>query len=702
MKWLIVAAMLFSTISIQPSESEDISLIVETEDNPHAFAEQIETYHPRMEILAVYDTIFDGVAVKGDRRAIEQLKEDNSWKQSYPVHTYQAIEVEPINKSIPFFLSKELPYTGKGVKVGVIDTGIDYTHPDLQHSYQGGYDLVDFDADPMETTIEQGMPTSHGTHVAGIIAANGSMQGIAKDAELYAYRALGPGGSGSSVQVMAAIEQAVKDGMDVINLSLGNTINGPDWPTSVAVNRATEQGVTVVIANGNTGPEPWTVGSPATASSVISVGASTPLLKQPYLYDRFSEKKVEILSLVGSSNWAFEGDLKVLHEDNAPKQLPMDTILVMDRGTVPFAQLAIKADEMGAKALLIANKEEGVFQGALEANVDIPVAAISKEDGEWLKQADRTYLQVEHQEIKDTVTEFSSRGPVTVNWMIKPEVVAPGAAIMSTVPGGYQALSGTSMASPHVAGAAALLKEAHPNWTPKQIKAALITTADPFQQFLPNEQGAGKVVVDEALKADTLLYDSFIHFGKVEDISEYKEATITVENVSEKEKRYAFKQPEQKQSIRWKLPKSFSLAPGEKREVTVEATIRHHQIEEPFVQGYLQLNDFSLPYLFLTEDTPLPKAMGLEFALEPLDDAYQYQFYLTEEAESVTVDLYDPYTFAFQQTLLQLESPEQGVVKGKIEKDAVHEKGMFLANITVEFADDVFQYQTMLEVYGQN
>lgn len=169
----------------------------------------------------------------------------------------------------------------------MIDTGIDYTHPDLRKSYKGGYDLVDFDQDPMETTEEQGIPTLHGTHVAGIIAANGEMKGVAPEAELYGYRALGPGGTGTSVQVMAAIEQAVEDKMDIINLSLGNTINGPDWPTSIAVNRATEQGVTVVIANGNTGPDPWTVGSPATADSVIAVGASTPQIEHPYLYDRF-------------------------------------------------------------------------------------------------------------------------------------------------------------------------------------------------------------------------------------------------------------------------------------------------------------------------------------------------------------------------------------------------------------------------------
>src|SRR5690606_34086004 len=163
--------------------------------------------------------------------------------QAYEVpQTYQPMTVEEMKK-----LKKEdfvwphafnsTSYTGKGVKVAVIDTGIDYEHPDLKTNYQSGYDLVDLDDDPMETLPGEGIPTSHGTHVAGIIAADGDLKGVAPDAEIYAYRALGPGGVGTSIQVIAALEQAVEDGVDVINLSLGNSVNGPDYPTSTAVNR---------------------------------------------------------------------------------------------------------------------------------------------------------------------------------------------------------------------------------------------------------------------------------------------------------------------------------------------------------------------------------------------------------------------------------------------------------------------------------
>ncbi|SFM16463.1 minor extracellular serine protease Vpr [Gracilibacillus orientalis] len=687
---LILSLFLFTAASAVPTE---YSFIIEVEDDPHEFAEEIETYHPNVEILAVYDTIFNGVAIKTDQHNLEKIKRRTNFQQTYSVQEYQTQIKQPnINESIPFLIPEQLPYTGKGVKVGIVDTGIDYTHPDLRANYKGGYDLIEFDDEPMETIPEQGMPTMHGSHVAGVIGANGQMKGVAPDAELYAYRALGPGGTGTSIQVMAAIEKAVKDGMDIINLSLGNTINGPDWPTSVAVNRATKQGVTVVIANGNTGPDLWTVGSPATANQVISVGASTPKLERPFLYDRFHDKKMEMTPLQGSPNWDFPRDLEVTENQ---EKITHDTILIMDRGEIPFAQLALKAEEKGAAALLIANnEEEGVFQGAVDPNISIPVAAISQKDGEWLKD-NPGYLSIDYEEIQDTVTEFSSRGPVTVNWAIKPEVVAPGASILSTVPGGYQALSGTSMAAPHVAGVMALLKEAHPDWTPAQLKAAILTTADPFESFLPTEQGAGKINPKAALETDTLIHQSLLEFGKITDNSEQKVSKLTVENISNQTKQYAFELPKQEQEIRFQLPKSFTLQPGEKKEIKVKATIRSAQMEEGIKQGYLYLNDTPLPYMFLTEAHDIPKAMGLELTITPLEDRYHYQLYLVEKAEKLTIDLYDAKTFAFVTTLVERKDLKPGVIEGEIEQQN-QLNDQYIANITIQTNENkTYQYQTI-------
>ncbi|PEK98046.1 S8 family serine peptidase, partial [Bacillus sp. AFS017336] len=203
--------------------------------------------------------------------------------------------------------------TGKGIKVGVIDTGIDYNHPDLTDAYKGyraqpgvdpksispssvkGWDFVDNDADPMETTYDDWKKsgliekdpstgatfyTEHGTHVSGIIAGRGknntdyAVTGVAPDADLYVYRVLGQYGSGSTENVLGGIDKSIADGMDVINLSLGSNSNDPENIESLALNNAVLSGVTAVVAAGNAGDGMYTVGSPGASALAITVGAN--------------------------------------------------------------------------------------------------------------------------------------------------------------------------------------------------------------------------------------------------------------------------------------------------------------------------------------------------------------------------------------------------------------------------------------------
>src|SRR5699024_10462095 len=163
-------------------------------------------------------------------------------------------------------------YRSKSIKIGMNDPKIDLQQEALKDNFQAGSDVVEYNDEPAETEEVFGQ-TIHGTHVAGIVGANGEIKGVAPESDIYAYRALGPNGFGTSVQVIAAMEKALEDGVDILNLSLGNTINVPDFPTSKAVNKATEHGVMVVVANGNDGPNDWTIGAPATAPTAISVGA---------------------------------------------------------------------------------------------------------------------------------------------------------------------------------------------------------------------------------------------------------------------------------------------------------------------------------------------------------------------------------------------------------------------------------------------
>jgi hypothetical protein len=151
-----------------------------------------------------------------------------------------------------------LPVTGQGIRVAVLDTGIDYNHPDLGGGFgpgykvAGGYDLINDDPDPMDDN-------GHGTHCAGIVAANGTVRGVAPAATLYAYKVLDHNGRGWSSAIIAGIERAVDpdgdpvtdDAVDVINLSLGGS-GTPDDPDSLAVDAAVDLGVVVAVAMGNT------------------------------------------------------------------------------------------------------------------------------------------------------------------------------------------------------------------------------------------------------------------------------------------------------------------------------------------------------------------------------------------------------------------------------------------------------------------
>jgi len=165
---------------------------------------------------------------------------------------------------------KQLGFTGKGVKIGVIDTGINLNHPDFFNQDQTsrflkGYDFVDNDTVPQDTN-------GHGTQVTGIIAADGQLKGIAPMTEIFSYRVSSDGESVPSNLIIKAINQAIEDKVDIINISLG--VNMTHNKIDEAVNNAINQGIVVVAAAGNSGPEKSTIGSPARNPNAVTVGAT--------------------------------------------------------------------------------------------------------------------------------------------------------------------------------------------------------------------------------------------------------------------------------------------------------------------------------------------------------------------------------------------------------------------------------------------
>ncbi|MEN2767292.1 S8 family serine peptidase [Ornithinibacillus xuwenensis] len=724
MAFFIVVLGYFLLISTAvAAEENEQSIIIEVGGDPKEHRQYLESYHPFIEVIATYEKLFNGLALKGSPDDLAKMGTLDFVKAVHTVQVYQTnngntqqkyTEMEDLktdgNVVLPSALNNT-SYTGNGVTVGVIDTGVDYNHPDLQKNYIGGYDLVDLDDDPMETLQSEGMPTEHGSHVAGIIAANGSMKGVAPNAEIRAYRALGPGGSGTSVQVIAAMEQAVRDGVDIINLSLGNSVNGPDYPTSKAVNRAAELGIAVVIANGNSGPDNWTVGAPATASNALAVGAFAESERVPMLYDSLADRKIPLIPMMGSVPWEFSMDYEIVPSNTAELD---GKIALIQRGKIPFYDLAKAAEDKGAIAVIIYNNEEGSFQGAItgrDVPIKIPVVSASKEEGEWLvkyaTQNNHPYMDTIYEETRSGIAAFSSRGPVTVNWEIKPDVLAPGTNILSTVPGGYLPLQGTSMAAPHVSGVIALMKEAHPDWNNDQLFGALKTTAIRIEDkdgnpVEPIIQGAGRIDPQQAIETPTIIHHSSLSFGKIDGYRRSEKEEITIENTTNKKQQYSFRIPSKQKGLSWNLPLSFTVEAGEKRKIPIELSVTSPQLEKGIHQGWLELtsdnNTYHLPYLFINKTADYPKASGFEFSLKPFsDEEFVYRVYLTEAVRSVEVELYNPTTLLFDRTLFRMEDVKVGMNEGYMRKKDVGKPGRYLAVITLQLENGEYEsYETEL------
>jgi minor extracellular serine protease Vpr len=678
-------------------------MVVVKEEQFHEVKEKIKKI-PGITIYQTYQHVFFGFSIEGPKDKLKALGKDPAVLHSSPVISYAS----HITDSVPFIGGDEVRglfdqgdhrLTGKGVKVAIIDTGIDYHHPDLYRNYRGGYDLIDGDKDPMETKAADGSETIHGTHVAGIIAANGKLKGIAPEAEIIAYRALGPGGMGTSDQVIAAIDKAIKDKVDIINLSLGNTVNGPDWPTSLALDRAVESGIVAVTSSGNSGPDVWTVGSPGTSAKAISVGASSPPLQMPYLKISGVKELIGMNPLQGAKHWDLKNlETIVLGGIGKKEDLTNDIrnkIVLIERGKITFTEKVLNAKQQGAKAVIIYNNVKGNFSGSLEIPLDIPAVSISKQAGLAIKTQIKQHPGVRsiYKKEEDELADFSSRGPVTNTWAIKPDVVAPGVAIDSTVPNGYLALQGTSMAAPHVAGACALIKQAHPEWTPEQIKASLMNTATPLEndqqeKLKPYEQGAGRINVKDAIEAEVLVYPGSLAFGKYETDHPRtkKQEGLTFDNQSNNVQKIYFKTPVNESGIQWVLPKKLTIQPGEKESVTISLDITPNQVEPGLHQGWLQIeqgkNNIELPYLYVVDEPDYPRVMGFEFAYGDKPDTYKYQIYLPGGADEMGIALYNPDTMTFVGFLDWQRNVPRGVIEKEIKKDELNlQSGIYKAII---------------------
>lgn len=700
-----------------PNEIQTV--IVHTKTNyTEQEIDQLLKDFPHLEKRYIFKEVFSGFSVEGPVRELEKIERSERVSQVSKVQTYMTEAENPVEiigaDEIRNYLGKSLEHlSGKGIKVGVIDTGIDYRHPDLQKNYKGGYDFVDKDKDPMETNGLGNKDTFHGTHVAGIIAADGKMKGVAPNATVYAYRALGPGGAGTTEQILAAIDRAVRDKMDIINLSLGSDVNGPDLPISLALNEVVKKGIIAVAAAGNAGPAEWTVGSPGTATKAISVGATTPNINTPFF--TINEKKIALTNMENSKEWAEMGSIPLVNGGLGKMDQLTNVkgkLVLIERGELTFTEKVQNAYEAGAVGVLIFNNVAGAFQGMLEKEVPIPVAGITREEGEFIKesvQKKKIYLTIEKKWEKDILAEFSSRGPVTSTWDIKPDVLAPGVVINSTVPEGYMALQGTSMAAPFVAGACALLLEAHPDWGPDEVKAALMNTAKPVKNrqnvtYKVYEQGAGRIQVDKAIDANILVMPGSIRFGKyklVKEENQYK-AYITIKNVGKTMEKVSFDFPKGKRGVSWRLPMPFTLKPGQKKNVPIIMNIDDNLFTDKLQDGIIKVRAgrhlIELPYLYVLDEPDYPRIMGFDFLKKSGDDSYEYETYLPTGAEEFGIALFRNDTLQFVRFLDWKKEVKRGRLKGEFNITNMDKAGTYRMKIFAKKAGKEDMLEKILKI----
>jgi minor extracellular serine protease Vpr len=477
-------------------------------------------------------------------------------------------------------------YTGAGVRVAVMDTGVDYDHPDLGNGCFGnssckvakGYDFVgdDYDAGTNPVTHPDRYPddcNGHGTHVAGIVAANGVVKGVAPAAKIHAYRVFGCEGSTDSDIMIAAMIKAFLDGSDVLNMSIGSSfMTWPQYPTAKVASILVDLGMVVVASIGNSGANgQFSAGAPGVGNNVIGVGSFDNTVvtqfafrvsptNQLYGYSGAtgspSAPRTGSLPLTRTGTSASTADACPTAPDLVATLPPLTgKAVLIRRGTCGFYNKALAAQNAGAAAVILYNNVAGTINptvapvAPLTTPITIPVVAASGGNGNAIDAAIAanpataaiTWTSETATETSPTgnrLSAFSSYGQ-NAELTLKPDISAPGGDIFSTYPvekGSYNSIGGTSMSSPHVAGAAALLRQARPTLRASKFRDVLQNSADPKNWsgnpalgFLDYSfrQGAGMLDIDDSINATSVISPGKLSLGESEAGPQTRSLTIT-------------------------------------------------------------------------------------------------------------------------------------------------------------------------------
>lgn len=581
----------------------DAELLKSITAEQEALIASVKALSPDVQVLYRYKMVLNAVAILAPIELQEKIKSLGQIAYSETAGNFQrpvimedsnsliskAIQERNSAKFIGAAALNAEGITGKGVKVGIIDTGIDYTHAmfngaGTEEAYKainpsgeavgfpsekvvGGIDLVGTLFDSASADFAKHIPVpdmnpldeaGHGSHVAGTVAGLGdgvnSYNGMAPDASLYAVKVFGAEGSTSDSVVIAALEYAadpngdgnVSDQLDVVNMSLGSGYGNPHILYSEAIKNLVHGGTIVVASAGNSGHLDYIVGAPGTSTEAFSIAASVDNGDQNWKFntslihlatetltvesiEAASTKKIELAGNV-TGKLVYAGLAAEDFSDEVKAQLKGNVALI-DRGTVTFNEKIKRAAAAGVIGVVVANNQPGepLAMGTTD-KFDFPAIMIKQEIGIKIKEAMKTAdvtiefsgpEKIERPELIDTLTGFTSKGPRSMDGLVKPEISAPGNNVISAKMGGGKnivQMSGTSMAAPHMAGVMALLKQALPSLSADELKNVAMGTAKTIgekgERYSVTLQGSGRIQADKAAHSKLVAAEPSISIGE--------------------------------------------------------------------------------------------------------------------------------------------------------------------------------------------
>lgn len=610
--WCMVVVLLLVTIA--PAGAEDIGplvpleppptfetgeLVIETPElwyveltgppradggHPHSIQHEQANFRAEAERAGLeyvernaFDTLWNGLSIEIPPSDLAALSRIPGVKNLYPITTLSPPETQPVMDlrlatglamTGADIVQSELGLTGDGIRVGVIDSGIDYTHPDFgghpdiefpTDRVVTGFDFVGdhFDSSDPENNTPKPNPDpmdcdGHGTVVSGVIGAEAAepsgVTGVAPGVTFGAYKVFGcePTPIPSDI-MLQALEMILVDEMDVVNLSVGVNSIWPQAPITRAFDRLVNQGVVVVAAVGNSGHLGlYTTAAPAVSQKAIGVASVENTLtaapafnlepggqQVPYLAMGFApEPPTDGTSL--EVVYVGRGCVDTLGDGHLAD--PAGKVALINRGDCSFDEKYSEAAKAGAVGVVIHNNIPGLFLGGGITAIDnVFGVSISLADGLHIRDlldSSGTPVTLEWTDehlVTSTpqgglISPFSSYG-LAPDLSLKPDISAPGGFIRTTSPvalGSYVTSHGTSLSTPHVAGAAALLLEAHPNTPSQAVRGILQNSAEPLPWwgnpdlgFLDHvhRQGAGMLNIAQAITATTKIEPAKLSLG---------------------------------------------------------------------------------------------------------------------------------------------------------------------------------------------